>query len=523
LIKDWDTAARHYPTDVAPPDLSGFGELLKQVADQQGWKPTGRNSNWSANHSGNMAPVMPAHDASFTEKIWWLLNSYGWCKLENRVIRLFEASDNCRVERRAFQETYLSWRQETEGPRGGKQVDLATSCWSISPDRLKIRGVQMRPDKTFPIFDEGGELFKNTYQRPTHDGNGDIKPWFEFLAHLIPKLDEREWFMDWLAHKYQRPGIPSVAVIMIAADDSGGVQGTGRGMLRSILRLLFGPRYVRPLSFDVFTGRSPQGVYTDWGANAIMVIVDESKDSVESGRWSEQRAVYERLKEIVDPRPVERTFTIKYQQAFVAKAFATYLVFSNNRDALQIPAGDRRVAALSNGEMMSLEMAERLQAWIDRSGNIAELGRLLEARKLTGFNAYMPPVTDAKTTMQELSLSDNDTAFEAVRQTLKSSVFTGDQVMRAVAFEAGENMGSESFQRWIKRRLKATTVKCGELRMPPSYGGGRRHRILHWRDYKGVLPATSDEAQVAVGSSEKRLDLVGRTAQIIDWPDKSTE
>jgi hypothetical protein len=169
------------------------------------------------------------------------------------------------------------------------------------------------------------------------------------------------------------------------------------------------------------------------------------------------------------------------------------------------------------------EMAERLQVWIDQPGNIAELGRFLQARKLTGFNAYMPPITDAKTTMQELSLSDNDTAFEAVRLTLKSSIFTGEQVMRAVAFETGENMHSEEFQRWLKRRLRATTVRCGELRMPPSYGGGKRHRILHWRDYKGVLPTTLDEAQVGVGSSEKRLDLVGRTAQIIEWPDKSTE
>jgi hypothetical protein len=523
VIKDWDTAARHYPSDVAPPNSDAFGDLLKQVADQRGWKPTGHNRNWSANHSGDVAPPMPAHDASFTEKIWWLLHSYAWCELENRVIRLFEASDNCRIDRRAFQEKYLAWREETEGPRGGVKVNLATSGWSVSPDRLRIREVQMRPDKTFPIFDENGELFKNTYQRPTHDGSGDIKPWFEFLAHLIPKLDEREWFMDWLAHKYQHPGIPSVAVIMVAADDSGGVQGTGRGMLRSVLSLLFGPRYVRPLSFDVFTGRSPQGVYTDWGAHAILVVVDESKDTIESGRWSEQRAVYERLKEIVDPRAVERTFTVKYQQAFVAKAFATYLVFSNNRDALQIPAGDRRVAALSNGEMMPLEMAERLQTWINQPGNIAELGRFLATRNLSSFNAYLPPVTDAKITMQELSLSDNDAAFEAVRLATRTAIFTGEQIMRAVAFEAGENMHSEGFQRWIKRRLRATTKRCGDLRMPRTYDAGNRHRILHWRDFKGAAPTTFDEAQIRVGATEKALNLVGRTAQIIEWPDKTTE
>ena len=111
----------------------------------------------------------------------------------------------------------------------------------------------------------------------------------------------------------------------------------------------------------------------------MLVTVNEAKDTPEFGRWSERRAVYERLKELVDPRAIERTFLKKGQQAFQAPAFASYLIASNNRDALQIPPGDRRVAALANGGQLPGAQAKVLQAWMEQPGNIAALAGFLEA------------------------------------------------------------------------------------------------------------------------------------------------
>jgi hypothetical protein len=521
VIKDWKTSARHYPIQYKPTDMVDFGQRIKQLTDKLGLEVL-QPKSWSADFNNNeTAPPRPANEASLAEKTGWLLQTYGYCDLENRVIRLYEPSNNCRLERRAFQESYLSWRQEKIGPREGKLVDLATSGWSINANRIRIKGVLMRPDKPFPTYVEDGDVFKNTYLRPVHTGDGETETWSTFMTHLLPKEYEREWFLDWLAHKHRHPGVPSVAVVMVAADDMGGVQGTGRGMLRSILTLLLGAKYVRSLPFDVFTGRSSQGVYTDWGAYSVLVIVDESKDTAESGRWSERRAVYERIKEIVDPRAVDRTFTAKGTPAFTAKAFASYLVCSNNRDALQIPEGDRRVAGLSNGAKMPNEIAEQLQAWMDQPGNIAALARSLEKRDLSGFNAYIPPVTLAKAKMQEMAQSDNDEAFELVQRTLgPNAFFTSEMVIQAVATELGESARSDAFHYWIKRRIRAAAKRVGEWRMPPSYGmGGARHRIMHWQDYEGPLPDDSDAAQALVAISRKRLERVGRTAEVTNIDD----
>ena len=169
----------------------------------------------------------------------------------------------------------------------------------------------MRPDRDFPTYEEGGETFKNTYLKPVHTGSGDIQPCLDFMTHLLPVEFEREWFLDWLAHKWVRPEIPGIAVVMVAQDVEGQIFGTGRGMLRDIVQRLLGKAYARPVDFDILTGKSAQGVYTDFLANAVLIMVDEAKDTADAGRWSERRAVYERLKSVIDPRAIERSFVVK--------------------------------------------------------------------------------------------------------------------------------------------------------------------------------------------------------------------
>jgi hypothetical protein len=360
----------------------------------------------------------------------------------------------------------------------------------------------MRPDKPFPLYQENGATYKNTYLRPRHEGSGDIAPWLAFMEHLLPAAEEREWFCNWLAHKHRFPGVPGVAVVMVAVDDAGPVYGAGRGILRDIVARLLGPKYVKPIDFDVFTGRSAQGVYTDWGAYATLVTVNEAKDTAESGQWAARRAVYERLKELVDPRAIERTFQPKGQPAFSAQAFASYLIFSNNRDALQIPPDDRRAAALSNGGRMAGAMAAGLQAWMEDGGNIAELARWLEARDLTGFDVYTPLHTAAKATMQALARSELDEAFDLVRKTIgPRGLFTGEALQAALVSEISDR--SEGVLRSIKRMIRNAACKASDIaRMTPAQG---RAWILTWRGADVSQYADTVAMQLAAEHTERRL------------------
>jgi hypothetical protein len=508
----WDTESGswHLPVEAKPPSPEEHAEAFSQAL--------ARLQEARVQTVAQTAPEKPKATDGLAAQAYWLLETHAYCPPNHSVVELFTPSDACELKPQAFQHQYLAWREDTEGPRGGTKTALATAAWQIHPDRHTVRGVRMRPDRDFPLYQEGGDWFKNTYLKPTHVGEGEIFTFHVFMEHLLPVPAERAWFLDWLAHKHRYPDIPGVAIVMVAAGEDGPIYGAGRGMLRDVLSRLFGERYVSTIDFDVFSGRSSQGVYTDWGAFSTLVTVSESKDTADSGRWTAQRAVYERLKEIVDPRPVERTFMRKGQPAFRALAFASYMVFSNNRDALQIPEDDRRVAALKNGARLPPEHAERLQAWMEQPGNIAALARFLEARDLSAFNVYAPLKTATKDIMQELARSELDEAYNTVRRRIgPSRLFTGEQVRAAVLHELGDPMvPSEVVKNQLMKKLRNDATQVADYRLTHTLG---RHKILAWRDSVGASVAAKwsrEEAQTVVAKTN--TILVDPTSVVIDLP-----
>lgn len=502
---DFGTGTVHYWKHHGPqPEV--LAPLLKALAERAAAGPSMFDHDevtprLKAAGVGDVMPPFPPDGAHYDDRLLWLLQTHGYCALNDTVVELYQPSSECQLKPAAFDRRYKAWHQIIRGPRGGTTIQLTTESWELAEHRTHLRGIRMRPDRTFPVYVEDGDKFKNTYQRPVHEGDGDIGPWLRFMAHLLPHEVEREWFCNWLAHKHRHPGVPGVAVIMVACDRNGPVYGTGRGFLRDICARLLGQKYVVPIDFDVLTGKSAQGVYTDWAAYALLVTVSESKDTAESGRWSERRAVYERLKELVEPRAVERTFQVKGSPAFRALSFASYLIASNNRDSVQVPQDDRRFAALANGLRMAPAMAIELSAWMEVPGNIAALARWLEARPLEKFDAYEPLVTKTKITMQQLARSEQDDWFAAVRREISSDqLFTATEVMTILIQEAGsEASRGEDFRRWVTRRIRAEACSFdADWRMPLNEGRGR---ILHWRDYDGPEITTVEQAQERVRSS----------------------
>jgi hypothetical protein len=441
-------------------------------------------------------------------KINWLLNTHGYDARADRVVMLYEPSHYCTMVLKAFQTLYMPWWIEETGPQGGVKRKHAFAAWMLHADRYEIAGVRLRPDMPFPCYWEDGQLFKNTYRRPQHTATGgSVDLWIKFMEHLIPDQTEREWFYDWLAYKYQNPHIPGVAVIMVAAGIDGPVYGAGRGKLKEILSRLMGPRYVKPIDFDLFAGKSGQADYTDWAAYATLVVVSESKDTLESGKWAAQRAVYERVKEIVDPRPVLRTFTMKNRQAFEAIAFTSYLIFSNNFDPLQIPDNDRRVTAIANGVQMTPEMAQALDEWMEEPANIAELGRWLESSDLTGFNPYAPLKTATKSRMQAMSRSEFDDAVADVRRIVGSGgLFTRPQIQTAVLarMDGGDGVNLASMVRSQIRRV--TTEAPSEVELRVDVGGQPRQRVYCWIGYAGPKIRNKEGAAEMVKATAKQLE-----------------
>jgi hypothetical protein len=498
FVKDWKTNARHYPKEFKPIDIEAdFGPTLKRVADEQGW-------TMQAPGQGVM---------TFAEKIEYLLKHYAHYAFEDKIIDLDATSAECALKPLGFQRRYRSWYEDVPGPQGGRPKRVyASLCWETSPRRMNVAGVRMRPDQPFPLYEEDGATYKNTYRKPCHtqDGHGNIKPWLRFMAHLLPDVNEREWFLNRLAHKWQNPAVPGVGVVMVASKYGKPVYGCGRGMLFSIISKLFDSSYVQMIDFDVFSGQSSQAQFTDWQANALVLGVSEAKDTIDSGRYTAKRAIFERIKEIIEPRCVRKRVTPKGKPSYVAWCYAWTLIFSNHADALQLPSDERRIAALRNGDRMPADMAIELEAWMDDPDSIAELAHWLDARDVSTFDVFEPLRTDTKSIMEDLAHTDLDDAFDVVMDIIgANALFTTSQVVDAVAKEMGlGSRNADKIEDAVRRKVKLTAQKVpAQFRMSPA---ARREWILCWREFEsGVaiahLAETVRAAQIAVGHTGKRL------------------
>lgn len=356
-------------------------------------------------------PAKPGSNAPLAEKAKWLLMTHGYDARANKVVILYEASAHCGMTLEAFKTLYMSWWEE-EPRQSGKPVRVfATSVWLLHERRIEIAGTRMRPDKPFPAYSDGNEVFKNTYRQPVHidDGTGEVDTFLTFMAVFMPDEIDRNWLLDHMAHKLLKPWIPGCGIFFVADADGGPLEGkfgTGRGMLARIAAKLYGEDYCRAEDFDILTGTSAQAVYTDWQANNLLVTVDEAHASPTAHRKGEKRSVYTALKHVLDPAPKRRTFKVKGLPAFDGMSFCSVAVATNHVNAAAIPANDRRVTVLRNGREMTPAEAKAMDAWINAPGSMAALVEYLESSDLSKFDMFTPMKTAAKDEMADLAKND---------------------------------------------------------------------------------------------------------------------
>jgi hypothetical protein len=500
-VKDWKTSLRHYPDDVGKTDHSmrDVADVMERLKKATGAKKPGDGARAEAPEPEEEAPEPfqddaqeppePGYEGSIGEKVAWLIESHGYFTAEHSVVRLYSTSLDCRSKVSAFHERYAAWYHMV--PKGHAWVrEYATELWSLVPYRRHLAGVRMTPDAAFPLYIRDGQMFKNTYRKPAHvRQGGKVGAFMRFLERFIPDVKERTWLLDWMAHKIRRPDIPGQAIIFVAdgaEDTRNGVFGTGRGIMFTIARLLFGTDYTRAQSFAMLEGSSGQATYTDWMHGSILVTVDESKTSATAHRRGERSATYELLKDIVDPAPKLHRFNGKYRIAFDGMCYASFWVATNHADAIAIPDGDRRFTILRNGRKMLQEEIAEIIEWRDNPANIGALWRALETRDITaGFDMFQPLETDAKAEMAKMSLSQVEHVLnDFIDDKDRGLVFTRGHLLAAIRGQMGENEGPWMGQFegcWHRYTVGLDTANGSPRRVRV---GGKRQRIYCFRVHR---------------------------------------
>lgn len=482
---DYENSAWHLPVWARPLGSEEHAAALAaQLRRLEGLRPPPG--------SAKVTPLRP-RTSDLGERIDWLLQTHAFYAGADKVVELYQThTEQCLMGKDAFRTLYAAWREETLGPRGGKHPVLATGAWEINERRPSVAGVRMRPDQDYPLYEEHGAFYKNTYRPPAHFGEGDMAPFLAFMERFVPERREREWLFNWLAHKMRRPEVPGTSVWLVADSDEdvirSGKYGTGRGIFFKILARLFGPEYCTSQEFSVLSGASNQAVYTDWLHYNILVMINEASTSPTAHRRGERRSVYEVLKEVIDPDARVMEFKAKYGKNFKGMTYASIMVGTNHADAAAIPINDRRITALRNGREMTPAEAIELVAWREDPGNIAELARFLAARDLSAFNMYVPLDTATKREMTELAASqvDNilaDLAVEANRGLVFTRPYLEQEVEAVLSGGSMRGAGGSAWRgmlegAWAAHCVVLKTYHGSPVRMRI---GGRLQRVYTFR------------------------------------------
>ena len=240
-----------------------------------------------------------------------------------------------------------------------------------------------------------GDVFGNRWRDARQPpGEGDVSPWLEHCANLIPVEAEREHIWDVMAWKYQQPRIKINHAVL-----HGGDEGCGKDTLWApLLWAVCGPSLRNRGILDNDTLGSQWGYQLE----AEIIVLNELKEP----DARERRALANKLKSIIASPPEMIPINRKglHPYSMVNRCFV--LAFSNDPVPISLATQDRRwFAVWSAAPRMAPAAATRLWAWYRRGGFAACTGWLAR-RDVSAFNpAAAPGDTEFKANLIEHGMS----------------------------------------------------------------------------------------------------------------------
>ena len=301
-----------------------------------------------------------------------------------------------------------------------------------------------------------------------------VKPFLDHVAYLVPIAEERERFLQWLAHIVRHPEVlPHTAYLMITP-----ITGTGRNWLASVL--------VRVLRGFVAAGVSLpdilDGGFTGRLSKKLLVIVDEAREG--SGDKRYQRAI--RITSLITEE--HRHINEKYGHQSVQKNCARWLIFSNYEDAIPFDTNDRRVIVIMNptGRKDDAYYA-RLYDMVDDTAFIGSVRHWLETKDITSFRpGEHAPMNPAKLRVLNEMMSEVERAVAEFKEDCTTELTSRQAIKEYIVSKVSSASVKDMYLTHAIRRAGVVrlflSVKrwCNYSKRPrPASKGSRTFTIPH--------------------------------------------
>lgn len=206
-----------------------------------------------------------------------------------------------------------------------------------------LRDHDVRNGKIFP---SPGAAVINTYQGPDIE-LGDARlagPFLNHVARVFPCEGDAEQFLNYMAHRVQRPEVKPRFALMLA-----GEQGTGKDTAVEFCIPAIGPwnvANIEPSTLDTH--------YNTFAA-ATLVRISEAANLQDMSKW----AFNERIKVLIAGNPDNVTINPKYGHQYEVAMFCGVVITTNHlMSGIYIPPGDRRYDVIASATLAEMELED---------------------------------------------------------------------------------------------------------------------------------------------------------------------
>lgn len=301
------------------------------------------------------------------------------------------------------------------------------------------------------IKQKGAATF-NSYRPPIIEP-GDprlAKPFLEHISKVFPHAGDSDQFLDYMAHRVQRPGEKPRFALLIAGD-----QGVGKDTAVEFCCPAVGYWNVANIEpNDLDSG------FNEY-ASSVLVRVSEAANLHDMNKW----AFNERMKVLIAGTPDHVQINPKYGQKYSVRLHCGVIITTNHMiSGIYIPADDRRydvIESASKEEMgllndeQSREYFSELWDWFGDEGKNHIATFLLE-RDLSKFSpANGQRKTEAHKTVVSSNLQTDHWIFDVLEELKEPDLVRSDAIM-AVALKDGMHSGKE-----LAGRMQSAMVRAG--------------------------------------------------------------
>ncbi|MCG8043777.1 MAG: DUF5906 domain-containing protein [Candidatus Thiodiazotropha endolucinida] len=307
------------------------------------------------------------------------------------------------------------------------------SLWMQSPLRETAHRLTYKPTKERLLNDEDGVRYVNTYAVPRfenvkgpeplreEDKTSIIKsmqPVFDHLAYLFDKPDDAIWFWKWIAFNVQFPYKRcKVTPLHISLH-----HGTGRGWL---VRLIENLLDVRNCSKTTMSHLANASGFNDFLVGSTACFIEEVRAT------KERFAVNDKIRDILTEDRLE--VNIKYGKKRTQDIYTNFLFFSNHKDALSIPAEDRRINVFfCDKKPRERSYYKMIYDWLDDETNLQKCYLSLKNLDLSDFNWQTSVPSPAKNQLVSVTHNMTESAFFELMSDPPARALTFKQIQRYV-------------------------------------------------------------------------------------------